>query len=273
MSGKDFNEKFGSKQYVKLTRESCVHNSYLYKDGLNTDTKEFNPDKTCNEGGFHFCARVDFVKWLLYTNVNDPMYYIWDVIIPDNALVTIMDGGIIKCNQFILCNKRFIWNNYDMCKEIVQTEGLMLHYVEQKIQTDDLCKEALRKDIRAIGFVIKPTHEVYMEYVRLNVKNIENIPDHELTPELCVKLLEINSEVLPFIKSPSEEVLIFMVKEDGMKLKDIKNQTQNICMEAVIQNKKCFKFVQIEFRDKCKAYIKDYYDNLRMGNSLAKDIN
>ena len=272
MSGKDFNEKFGSKQYVKLTRESCIHHSYQYKDGLNTDPEKFNPDKTCNDGGFYFYARDDFVKWLVYYGIHDPMYYMWDVAIPDNAHVVVMDKDVIKCNQFILSNKRSIWDNYDLCMEIVQTDGLMLYFIESKYQTDVLCKEAIRQDDRSIGFVITPTHEVYMEYVRLKAKNIENIPDHELTPELCVKLLETNSEVLPFIKSPSEEVLTFMVKEDGMKLKDIKNQTQNMCMEAVMQNKKCFKFVQIEFRDKCKAYIKDYYDNLRANNSLVKDI-
>lgn len=266
MLGKDFNEKYGSENYIKLTRENCIHHNFQYKEGLNEDTNEFNPDKTCEYGGLFLCKRTNFVKWLLVSgDINDPMYYLWDVSIPDDALVTVMDNNTVKCNKFILSNKTSMWDNYDTCMEIVEKDGLFLHYV--KNQTYDLCKASIKNDERAIGFVNNPSQDIYVEYVKLKAKNIENIPEKDLTPEFCVRLLEANSEVLSFIKSPSEQVLIFMVQQDGMKLKDIKNQTQQICMEAVIQNKKCFKFVQIDFRDKCKAYIKDYYDQLRANNA------
>lgn len=37
ISGKVFNEKYGHIKFVKLTNESCIHNSFKFKTGLNED--------------------------------------------------------------------------------------------------------------------------------------------------------------------------------------------------------------------------------------------
>lgn len=264
MLGKEFNENYGSNNYIKLTNECCSHNNFQYEEGLNTDTKEFDITGSCNETGLHFSDYNNLVKWLHYGN-NNHMHYIWDVSIPDDALV-IFTKEAVKCNKFILSNKRSIWDNNDMCMEIVKKEGLFLHYVTN--QTEEICIEAIKQNSISIGFVENQTHNVYCEFIKLDANNIKHIPEYELTDKLCEKLLKVNIDVLPFIKSPSEEMLIIIVQNDGMRLKDIKKQTQNICMEAVKQNKKCFKHVQIDYRDQCKTYIKSFYDKLRAESNM-----
>lgn len=45
ITGAQFNKQFKGTRFVKLTNESCYHNEYQYKDGLNIDILEFNSRK------------------------------------------------------------------------------------------------------------------------------------------------------------------------------------------------------------------------------------
>jgi hypothetical protein len=49
ISGKEFNKLFENVEFYKLTDESENHNNFQFIDGLNVDTKIFNPTNVQRE--------------------------------------------------------------------------------------------------------------------------------------------------------------------------------------------------------------------------------
>ncbi|AYV78018.1 MAG: hypothetical protein Edafosvirus4_2 [Edafosvirus sp.] len=70
---------------VKLLNENECHNGYKFSTGLNIDTQPFYPIGHCMGGGIYFIEKIDTVMWLSY--LGKQMYWVRDVIIPDDALV------------------------------------------------------------------------------------------------------------------------------------------------------------------------------------------
>ena len=85
LTGKEFNEKYTGVQFVKLTNQEENHNEFQFKDGLNVDNIPFNTEKECSAGGIYFCRFDNFTYYINYGYKN--MYYIRNVIIPDDARV------------------------------------------------------------------------------------------------------------------------------------------------------------------------------------------
>ena len=92
-----------TERYVKLTNKLCIHNKCKFQGGLNVDILPFVEQKMCGPGGLYFCRYEDLGKWVVYN--DQPMYYIWDVEIPEEEVVVDM-GTMLKCHSLILSNKR-----------------------------------------------------------------------------------------------------------------------------------------------------------------------
>ena len=73
-----------STKYVKLTNKDNIHNNFIFKDGLNTDTIHISSGE-CTPGGIYFTTFNNIHHWLSYG--DQKMYYIWDVVIPENSKV------------------------------------------------------------------------------------------------------------------------------------------------------------------------------------------
>ena len=54
ITGARFNEQYEGIRFVKLTNESCCHKGYQYKEGLNENILEFNPNADCSPGRILF---------------------------------------------------------------------------------------------------------------------------------------------------------------------------------------------------------------------------
>lgn len=158
ITGAQFNEQFKGTRFVKLTNESCCHNGFKYEDGLNVDVQEFRPNTNCYPGGFYFCEYDKFYMWHVHRQYIEKicntgyvkMDYIWDVVIPDDAKVAI-GSDKFKCDRFILSNKRSIWDNKNLCKEIVKYRGVALAHVKK--QTPEICFEAVKQNKHALQYV------------------------------------------------------------------------------------------------------------------------
>lgn len=58
ISGKEFNETFGSKtSFHKFLRHDLTHYGMTYKIGLNEDVLPFKPVGDCESGGLYFSDR------------------------------------------------------------------------------------------------------------------------------------------------------------------------------------------------------------------------
>jgi hypothetical protein len=150
--GAYFNEMYANCRVVKLTNESCIHNEFEFKEGLNVDINAFQYDQECGPDGLYFCTERDTEYWLDYRDVA----FVWDVEIPDDARVSVYDNKI-KADRFILSNKRTVI-------------------------------DFLRKEIKEMIYTNFESH-VIIEYIKRNADYIE---DFELLNEQMVNLINVD---------------------------------------------------------------------------------
>ena len=105
LSGKDFNQRYQTDKFVKLTNELENHNGYQFETGLNIDSIPFNPSGECGTGGIYFCSREKMSMWLNYG--YKPMIYVRWVSIPDDAVVYIEEDKF-KADRMILSERQKI---------------------------------------------------------------------------------------------------------------------------------------------------------------------
>lgn len=106
-NGKRFNELYKDTLFVKLTNSNECHNGFQFRDGLNSDTVEFDPTGECSPGGLYFCEQSKIMKWIDY---DGQMFYIRHVIIPDDARVYIEENKF-KADRIILGTRKLIFDD------------------------------------------------------------------------------------------------------------------------------------------------------------------
>lgn len=106
ISGEEFNKKFPdlADKLVKLTNKEENHNGYLFKDGLNEDNKEFNPDPY-SPGGFCF-TEVDQIHYWLEYGSNIMKYCRKVTILPDSKIY--IGNRVFKVDKIFLAEREKI---------------------------------------------------------------------------------------------------------------------------------------------------------------------
>jgi flagellar biosynthesis/type III secretory pathway chaperone len=232
LSGADFNNIYKDTKFYKFLKNDLKHYDFQYELGLNIDTKPFNPNNTCSEGGLYFCEESKcHMYWMSYGNKlafieipNDARVYIEnDKFKADKLVITevsdfkdVSDGfwiSILSKDGNAL--KYVKEQTYEIYKLAVQQDGYSLEYVEE--QTEEICKLAVQQD----GYSL--------EYVREQFK----------TEEICKLAVQQNGYALQYVKEQTEELCKLAVQQNGNVLYYVKEQTHDICKLAVSHNGLC----------------------------------
>lgn len=196
ISGETFNSDYPNKKVIKLTVENDYYNDFQYKEGLNELNQSFNEWKICGPGGLYCCFIEDFSQWLEY---NDKvMTNVWDVTIPDDAKVVVMDDKI-KVNKFILSNARFLQDDLTLNEKAVEQNGLALRFVRHKDRTENICLKAVKQNGMALEYVLwaQKTHLV------------------------CRTAVEQNGDALQFVPCRSLDMCKVAVKQNGLAIRHV----------------------------------------------------
>ena len=238
LTGKEFNEKYAGIKFVKLTNTEENHNGYQFKDGLNVDNIPFNTKYECSAGGIYFCRIDNFTKYLDY---GKEMYYMRNIIVPDDSQVFEESNGKYKSDKLILLDKSVIFENEDLCLEAVKQDGYALFYVKK--QTPEICLVAVKQNGHALDYVEEQTPELCLEAVKRNGFALQYVK--EQTPEICLTAVQQNGDALQYVKEQTPEICLEAVKQDGHALEYVKEQTPEICLEASKQNYSVLKYNKI----------------------------
>ena len=127
-NGKQFNHKYQGQTFIKLTKQSEIHNRYQFQTGLNIDPIPFNPSGQCQPGGIYFCQINQLSLWLDYSDSR--MFYVRSVTIPDDAQVWV-ETNKFKTDRMILGERMEIgrlemWGNSSYCLSAVQQKWLCI---------------------------------------------------------------------------------------------------------------------------------------------------
>lgn len=97
LCGKEFNLRFKSTEFIKLTTRDHIHHDFPFQNGLNVDVNRFNPRGKHKRGGIYFIDKLVLARWLQYSGKT--MHYVWEVHIPDDAQVYIEENGCFKADK------------------------------------------------------------------------------------------------------------------------------------------------------------------------------
>ena len=145
---------------------------------------------------------------------------------------------------------------YKICIEAVKLDGFALEFVPEEYRTEEMCLIAVKDDGIALEFVPKEcrTKKMCLEAIKENARaimfldnrykqNESNLSEEDLS-ELYILAIKKDKKLFRFADLQRfPKVCLEVVNLDGLMLEFIKDQTIEMCLDAVTQNKKALKFV------------------------------
>jgi hypothetical protein len=242
LTGKEFNDSFPEKTFVKLTNEAETEvrpsDTSLFQTGLNVVT---TPRKYYTDG-------INFTEYndtKIYNQLDDTKQWIRVATIPDDAIM-MNHGSFFNTNKIILSERQHIWTNYDACKIIVASDGKYLANVDPTIITDELCMLAVKSHGYGISLNDVPdkmrTSEVCKASVEKYSPNLEFVPAKLRTLELCTIAVADKGSNLKYVPDhmKTSELCEMAVIKDGSNLDHVPDniRTTGLCALAVIHTTK-----------------------------------
>ena len=231
--GSEFNNLHKNKIFYKLTNESENHNGFQFVDGINIDT--FGR-------GFCFTDRENMKYWFDY-NHNGVMMYYREIIIPDDASVFAYDNEY-KTDKIILRSKYNIWDNDDMCKDILKECGAALQYI--KNQTVELCEIAVLQNGSALEYVNKEfkTYRICKMAVCQNRHALQYVDPELQTEKICEIALLQKEDVFEHIHKKSLKLCEIAILQKGSIIDLIDDQTAHLCELAVYKDGNAIQYIK-----------------------------
>mgnify|MGYP005988838859 CR=1 FL=1 len=249
ITGKQFNTKYPNAHVVKLTNDTNLHNDFQYTSGLNVLKQQFCEDYVCGPGGLYCCFKEYFTEWVVYNGMH--MKNIWDVLIPDDAKVIVMNNKI-KVDRFILSNQELVFNE-KLCLYGIEKDLGYAAYIPEESFTHKICIKILGMGEYSLEYIPKKlwTKKLCVYAAKNNIYASKYIPEHLFNKELCYLMVkkwgysveDIPNEMLTY------SIYLTAVISCGMVLANIPKPiiTEELCIEAVKQNSDAFEFVPEEF--------------------------
>ncbi len=150
---------------------------YRYKNGINIDTKRFNPTGRCSSGGLYFSDSKNISIFLGYgPNVSE-------VEIPDNANVYV-ETGKFKANKIKLVKIMHVFENKEFAEKHL-TKAIKNLY--ESLNNEKKLINILTKNIRLAMYIPqdKITYKICLDVVKKHGYIIAYIPNKFRTKELC----------------------------------------------------------------------------------------
>src|SRR5579872_2831741 len=150
ISGTEFNKLFNAVKFIKLTNIDEKHHGFQFKDGLNSDNRDFYPQGVCLPGGIYFTEEKDAHNWIFYHPVVGPMKYMRKVIIPDNARIYI-ESYAFKSDKLILGERQEI-HNETYLKAIKTNDSIFANLLDS-MKSKEVCMEYVRHTYPSLCYI------------------------------------------------------------------------------------------------------------------------
>jgi hypothetical protein len=132
----------------------------------------------------------------------------------------------------------------------VKQNGLSIQYVPEKFMTEKVMSVAVENKPEIIEFNFLQSESLCMKAIKLKPSLFSLIEKKNLTPAIYRTSFFLGG--CPFEEFPkelqTEEIALKAVKRDGMNLKFVKTQTENICVCAYKENIYSMMYINEEFR-------------------------
>jgi hypothetical protein len=178
---------FACEHFVKVATR-MPHNGVIMCEGRVEDPLPFDMEPTCGPGGIYFCRMRDVGRWIDF--YCGDAHVVFDVTLDDDEPVVEVDDDKLKSHTITLSNRRFIWDNHELCLAAVQYCGLALRCVQHP--TPEICLAAVQQNGLALKYVKDQTPGICLAAMQQNEHALKFVRDPTLvrdpTPERMVKM-------------------------------------------------------------------------------------
>jgi len=175
----------------------------------------------------------------------------------------------VKKNPKCIINIKMEYLTNEILLIAVQCDGMVLQHIISRMQTDQLCKEAVKNNGLALEFIINKTPEICELAFENNINAIKFIPcpsfemckiANETDPSLIhitskfynpsddnvIELIKKTPHYILKLDNPSELMVIEALKKDGKLIEHIKYEylTHNARVEAVNHSPFALRFIK-----------------------------
>jgi hypothetical protein len=91
----------------------------------------------------------------------------------------------------------------------------------------------------------------FLELVKIDGLNLETVPEHDMTEEICLEAVKQNGLALQYSIIDYDEICMAAIKQNGMALQFCGYQSLKYCLTAVKQNGLALQFVKQQQYDEC----------------------
>jgi hypothetical protein len=234
-------------QFYKLLSSNLRHRGFQYKEGLNIDTKEFNPKGNCEPGGLYYTSyewigRWFCPEWPLIADVTLP---------PDARIYPEPCRTQWKADRLVLSNIRPIGNflaeqseaqlifwlqpctrsdasllqhirhqTPAICWAAVELDPYAIRWMHE--QTDDVCIHAVARNCFSLEFVKNQTPEIIALAMDRAPGAFSYVRPEQRTPELCLRAVQLHGACLQWVDNQTRALCEIAVKKDGCNIKWVK---------------------------------------------------
>lgn len=228
ITGVEFKKIYDCSEFCNL--------SYRYeslKNGLNVNKK----NKMC------FIEKKNIGLWIYKDNKF--MYWIRDIDIPDDAMIT-ADVDIFTSDKLILSDKEEIYKKDDLFKNMIQQNGIALYYTTllDKSQTYFLCKLAVSTTPAALKYVIDQNDAICKLAIEKDPFTLRYIVCQ--TDAICELAVSIDGFALQCVKKQTEKICKIAVVNAGLALRYVILKTEEICLCAIKNDPSSLKYIRID---------------------------
>lgn len=313
-NGKEFKNRYKDIRFYKLTFKDEIHNRYYYRDGLNIDhynkhdlIQQHWENERSYKGsnkGIHFTDSYNLLSWLKYN--GEKTYWIRKVEIYDDSTIVVYKNNVTHVTEYVtdkifLYERIEIFGNEKSHENIVKINGLILEYIDEYYQTENICKLAILQNPESFYYVKNRNEniDICKFAVICSGKNLAYIDEKNRTEELCklavqeygtsIKYIEPKYQTkelcklaimnfphsIKHIKNQTNELCELAVNLNGCEIANIKNQTEKLCKLAIDQTIYAFNCISYKNQTNkiCKYAVEKYgkYILYEMHDSLITD--
>lgn len=120
-----------------------------------------------------------------------------------------------------------------ICRTALKNNTLAIQYIEPKFQTNDICLDVIREFSFLIKSIKNPTYEMYMIAFEKGI-------DVKLSREKSLELVKHNGLILKYIEDQDDEICIAAIRQNINALQYVKNQTIKICTYAFYEDRDAY---------------------------------
>jgi hypothetical protein len=151
--------------------------------------------------------------------------------------------------EYYSCNEKFAddfnlpdTSTDDKCKVLIDDNPFNIIFINDEMQSHELCKFAVGKNTYVLEYIKNQTSEICKLAVQEDGSALQYVTNQ--TEEICKLAVQEDGSALQYVTNQTEEICKLAVQEDGYSLQFVKEQTEEICKLAVQEDGCALQYVK-----------------------------